>query len=61
MWSDATVGDLRKLHEETKDKPYLSSLDPIATGPSWTGASLTTRRCFPRSAAVNPMKEDGSD
>jgi len=33
MWSrDVTVGDLRKLHEETGDKPYISSLDRIATG-----------------------------
>jgi hypothetical protein len=33
MWSrDATVGDLRRVHEESKGKPYVSSLDWITGG-----------------------------
>jgi hypothetical protein len=33
MWSrDATVGELRKIHEESQDKPYVSSLAWLASG-----------------------------
>lgn len=33
MWSrDVTVGDLLRLHEESKGNPYVSSLDWIASG-----------------------------
>ncbi len=48
MWiRDATVGDLRNLHEETKEKSYVSSLDWIATGAFMDWVSLTAHCCFP--------------
>ncbi|WP_172411855.1 hypothetical protein [Arthrobacter globiformis] len=56
-----TVGDLRKLREELKDKPYLSSLDWIATGAFVDRGQPDATPLFPRSEAVNPMKENGSD
>jgi hypothetical protein len=62
MWSrDVTVGDLGKLHEETKDKPYLSSLDWIATGAFVDRGQPDDTPLFPRSAAANPTKGEGSE
>jgi hypothetical protein len=62
MWSrDVTVGDLRKLHEETKDKPYLSSLDWIATGAFVDRGQPDDTPLFPRSAAAKPTKGEGSE
>jgi hypothetical protein len=55
MWSrDVTVGDLRKLHEETKDKPYLSSLDWIATGAFVDRGQPDDTPLFPQSTTLKP-------
>lgn len=59
MWSrDVTVGDLRKLHEEMKDKPCTSSLDWIATGAFVDRGQPGDTLLFPRSATVRPTKGD---
>lgn len=60
MWSrDATVGDLRKLHEEAKEKPYVSSLDWIATGAFLDRGQPGDTPLFPRSTVIKPT--DGDD
>ena len=62
MWSrNATVGDLRKLHEEMKDKPYVSSLDWIASGAFVDRGQPDDTPLFPRSATVRPAKDDDPD
>jgi hypothetical protein len=62
MWSrEATVGDLRKVHVESKGKSYVSSLDWIASGAFVDRGQPDDTPLFPRSAAVRPTKEDGSD
>lgn len=62
MWSrDATVGDLRRVHEEAKDKSYVSSLDWIATGAFVDRGQPDDTPLFPRSTEVEPTKEDGSE
>jgi hypothetical protein len=62
MWShDATVGDLRKLHEEMKDKPYVSSLNWIATGAFVDRGQPDDRPLFPRSVPIKPTEGDDPD
>jgi hypothetical protein len=61
MWSrDATVGDLRRAHEESKGKPYVSSLDWIATGAFVDRGQPDDAPLFPRSTNVEPTKDDDS-
>lgn len=58
-WSrNATVGDLWKLPAEMKDKPYISSLDWIASGAFVDRGQPDDTPLFPRSATVKPAKDD---
>ncbi|MDQ0863752.1 hypothetical protein QF036_001333 [Arthrobacter globiformis] len=62
MWSrDATVGDLRRVHEESKGKPYVSSLDWIASGSFVDRGQRDDAPLFPRSATIEPTDDDGPD
>ena len=59
MWSrEATVGDLRKVHAESKGKSYASSLDWIASGAFVDRGQPDDTRLFPRSATIKPAKDD---
>jgi hypothetical protein len=62
MWSSkATVGDLRKLHEANKGKPYVSSLDWIAQGTFKDTGQPDSTPLFPKSADKNTEEKDQTD
>jgi hypothetical protein len=51
VWNrNATVGDLRRLHEANKGKPFVSSLDWIALGTFQDKGQPDNTPLFPRSA-----------
>lgn len=56
MWNrNATWGDLRRVHEEGKGQPYVSSLDWIALGTVQDSGQPDSTPLFPKSA---DKKED---
>lgn len=62
MWSrEATVGDLRRIHEEATVKSYVSSLDWIASGAFVDRGQPDDTPLFPRSTAIGPTEKDSSD
>ncbi|MFP3459810.1 hypothetical protein R5O87_03035 [Arthrobacter globiformis] len=48
------MGDLRKVHEESKDKQYVSSLDWIASGAFVDRGQPDDTPLFPRFMPINP-------
>jgi hypothetical protein len=59
MWAHtATVGDLRKLHEANKGKPYVSSLDWIALGTFKDEGQPDDTPLFPSARKTDEEKKD---
>jgi hypothetical protein len=61
MWSaKATVGDLRRLHEANKGKPYVSSLDWIALGTFRDEGQPDNTPLFPRAASKDTEETENN-
>lgn len=59
MWSrNVTWGDLRKLHEANKGKPFVSSLDWIALGTVQDTGQPDDTPLFPQSADKTKNTEE---